>query len=85
MIGTVFAYGQTGCGKTFTMIGGKNVASEDEERGIMSKAFGHVFSILGASANSEKQFLVRCSFVELYNEEIRDLLGKKKTFQYVAT
>ena len=38
--GTIFAYGQTGCGKTHTMIGVKNDKSQN---GIIPNAFGHIF------------------------------------------
>ncbi len=70
--GTIFAYGQTGTGKTFTMEGKDNPPSQ---RGIIPRTFEHVFKrIEGMSQN--KQFLVSASFLELYNEEIRDLLSK---------
>jgi hypothetical protein len=70
--GTIFAYGQTGCGKTFTMMGDYN---NPELRGIIPNAFSHIFSYINNEGGSRK-FLVRCSFIEIYNEEIRDLLGK---------
>ena len=69
--GTIFAYGQTGCGKTHTMVG---LASK-EQQGIIPNAFSHIYGHLDDQANVEKKFLVRCSYVEIYNEEIRDLLG----------
>lgn len=70
--GTVFAYGQTGTGKTFTMEG---KTSPDELKGIMPRAFEHIFKII-ESNSADKQFLVRASYLELYNEEIRDLFSK---------
>jgi hypothetical protein len=73
--GTIFAYGQTGCGKTFTMMGDFN---NSEMRGIIPNAFEHIFGFIN-SESSKKTFLVRCSFLEIYNEEIRDLLGKDTT------
>ena len=73
--GTIFAYGQTGCGKTFTMMGDFN---NSEMRGIIPNAFEHIFGYIN-SESSKKTFLVRCSFLEIYNEEIRDLLGKDTT------
>ena len=69
--GTVFAYGQTGCGKTFTMMG---VVDNPELKGIIPNAFSHIFGFIKTEGESKK-FLVRCSFVEIYNEEVRDLLG----------
>ncbi|KAA6421900.1 MAG: kinesin KIF3B [Trebouxia sp. A1-2] len=71
--GTVFAYGQTGTGKTHTMDGGAG----DSERGIIPKTFNQIFEAIQASQVSEQQqFLVRASFLEIYNEEVRDLLSK---------
>lgn len=69
--GTVFAYGQTGTGKTFTMEG---KLDPPNLRGIIPRSFDHIFKIINATPT--KQFLVRASFLELHNEEIRDLLNK---------
>ena len=69
--GTVFAYGQTGCGKTFTMMG---IVDDPNLKGIIPNAFSHIFGYIKTEGES-KRFLVRCSFVEIYNEEVRDLLG----------
>lgn len=69
--GTMFAYGQTGCGKTHTMVGYPGT----DGRGIIPNAFAHIYGYIDDQANVEKKFLVRCAFVEIYNEEIRDLLG----------
>ena len=71
--GTIFAYGQTGAGKTHSMEGKMEPASE---RGIMPNAFKHIFDTINANQDPSKQFLVRCSYIEIYNEEIHDLLGK---------
>jgi hypothetical protein len=71
--GTIFAYGQTGCGKTHTMQG---KAEPPELRGIIPNSFDHIFDhIKVASAAKRTEFLVRCSYLEIYNEEIRDLLS----------
>lgn len=70
--GTIFAYGQTGTGKTFTMEGLRAVA---EMRGIIPNSFAHIFGAI-AKAEGETRFLVRVSYLEIYNEEVRDLLGK---------
>ena len=69
--GTIFAYGQTGTGKTFTMEGNPEPL---QHRGVIPRAFEHIFQRIAGTPN--KQFLVRASFLELYNEEIRDLLSK---------
>jgi kinesin family protein 3/17 len=70
--GTIFAYGQTGCGKTFTMMGEYN---DPDLRGIIPNAFSHIFGYI-SNEGSLKKFLVRCTFLEIYNEDVRDLLGK---------
>ncbi|ESN92261.1 hypothetical protein HELRODRAFT_103862 [Helobdella robusta] len=75
--GTIFAYGQTGTGKTFTMEG---VRSVPELRGIIPNSFAHVFGAIAKSEDDIK-FLVRVSYLEIYNEEVRDLLGKDQTQQ----
>ncbi|XP_060086319.1 osmotic avoidance abnormal protein 3-like [Ylistrum balloti] len=69
--GTIFAYGQTGCGKSFTMQGITNPASQ---RGIIPRAFDHIFETV--SVAEDTKFLIHASYLEIYNEEIRDLLGK---------
>lgn len=69
--GTIFAYGQTGAGKTHTMEGRPD---PPELRGIIPNSFQHIFDYV-ASADAQ-QFLVRASYLEIYNEEIRDLLSK---------
>ena len=68
--GTVFAYGQTGAGKTFTMEG---LSEPPELRGIIPNAFQHIFDKVALAAE-QQHFLVRASYLEIYNEEIRDLL-----------
>ncbi|VDO36573.1 unnamed protein product [Brugia timori] len=67
--GTILAYGQTGTGKTFTMLGNKNCP------GIIPNSFAHIFDHI-AKCQQDKTFLVRVSYLEIYNEEIRDLLAK---------
>ena len=68
--GTVFAYGQTGCGKSFTMQGVHNPASQ---RGIIPRSFEHIFEAIDSSENMK--YLVHASYLEIYNEDIHDLLG----------
>ncbi|XP_037388054.1 kinesin-like protein KIF17 isoform X2 [Pygocentrus nattereri] len=69
--GTIFAYGQTGSGKSFTMQG---VADPPAQRGVIPRAFEHIFETIQCSEDTK--FLVRASYLEIYKEEIRDLLGK---------
>ena len=54
MTGTIFAYGQTGTGKTFTMEG---VRSVSELRGIIPNSFAHIFGHI-AKAEEDTRFLV---------------------------
>ncbi|OQS05106.1 kinesin [Thraustotheca clavata] len=68
--GTIFAYGQTGCGKTHTMQGKEH---PPELRGVIPNAFDHVFENI--SADNEREYMVRATYLEIYNEDIRDLLG----------
>ena len=68
--GTIFAYGQTGCGKTHTMMGGQ----DEESKGIIPRTFSQI--ITETKNDTSKTHLIRCSFIEIYNEEIHDLLGK---------
>ncbi|CAL8340955.1 unnamed protein product [Merluccius merluccius] len=68
--GTIFAYGQTGSGKSFTMQG---VSDPAVQRGVIPRAFDHVFESIQCAENAK--FLVRASYLEIYNEEVRDLLG----------
>jgi kinesin family member 11 len=65
---TVFAYGQTGTGKTHTMEG--DIHSE-ENAGIVPRAVKSIFEQLDAA---KVEFTIRVSFLELYNEELQDLL-----------
>ena len=73
--GTIFAYGQTGTGKTYTMEGDRSVS---ELHGIIPNSFAHIFGHISKS-EGEIQFLVRVLYLEIYNEQIRDLLGKDKS------
>lgn len=69
--GTIFAYGQTGTGKTYTMAGS---STAPELRGIIPNSFAHIFSHI-AKAKDDEKFLVCVTYLEIYNEEVRDLLG----------
>jgi hypothetical protein len=69
--GTIFAYGQTGTGKTFTMEG---VADKQDLKGIIPRSIEWIFNSI--KSYNDQNFLVRVSFVEIYNEEVIDLLNK---------
>jgi hypothetical protein len=72
--GTIFAYGQTGTGKTFTMEG---VPEDNDLKGINTRSFERVFEGVNQSAQNV-EYLVRASYLEIYLNEIYDLLSKEK-------
>ena len=81
--GTVFAYGQSGSGKTYTMMGShdsyedkKTSAAAGEEKGIIPRALSQIFNALSddTSLTSSK---VMASFVEIYNDDLVDLLSSQ--------
>ncbi|XP_022766439.1 kinesin-like protein KIN-7N [Durio zibethinus] len=65
--GTAFAYGQTSSGKTFTMNGSSN------DPGIIHRAVNDIFQKI--QMISDREFLIRVSYMEIYNEEINDLFS----------
>nr|XP_037289010.1 osmotic avoidance abnormal protein 3-like [Rhipicephalus microplus] len=69
--GTVFAYGQTGCGKSFSMQGAPRAP---QQKGIIPRSFEHVFEAIAAADSSK--YLVHASYLEIYNEDVRDLLAE---------
>lgn len=73
---TVFAYGQTGTGKTYTMEGDRSDTEttweEDPHSGIIPRAISQLFDTL---KDQDNEFTVRVSFLELYNEDTYDLLS----------
>jgi hypothetical protein len=66
---TVFAYGQTAAGKTHTMLGSKGTP------GVLPLAVNEIMESI--SRATHRAFLIRCSYIEIYKEQITDLLGKK--------
>jgi hypothetical protein len=62
--GTIFAYGQTGTGKTHTMEG---IRSNPEQRGVIPNSFNHIFTHI--SRSTQQQYLVRASYLEIYQVE----------------
>ena len=71
---TIFAYGQTGTGKTHTMSGdmSDSLGLLSDAAGIIPRVLHSLFAKLEAD---EAESSVKCSFIELYNEELRDLLA----------
>jgi kinesin family protein 18/19 len=72
---TVFAYGNTGAGKTYTMIGSK------AEPGIMVRVMDDLFKHSKINGESHGvNFRMNVSFIEVYNENIRDLLSDSEEY-----
>ncbi|EKJ79487.1 hypothetical protein FPSE_00306 [Fusarium pseudograminearum CS3096] len=71
---TIFAYGQTGTGKTYTMSGDmtETMGMLSDDAGIIPRVLQTLFTKLELD-NAEST--IKCSFIELYNEELRDLLA----------
>lgn len=99
--GTIFVYGQTGTGKTYTMEGNVSYESRSKQKpelltakqesrsgqssstsvqtnreslGIMPRAFSQIFDYV--ESERDVQFLIRASYLEIYQEELRDLLRR---------
>ncbi|KAG9414826.1 Kinesin-like protein kif21b [Aphanomyces cochlioides] len=76
---TIFAYGQTGSGKTFTMGSGNSAfVSNPDERGIIPRVLQEMFGRIEAkkAAGNGYRVELRLRFLEIYGEEIRDLLSQ---------
>ncbi len=66
---TVFAYGQSSSGKTHTMLG------TDGDPGVMRRAVEQIFRHFSEEYTQRAvQFLIRVSYLEIYNEKLKDLL-----------
>ncbi|XP_010631220.1 kinesin-like protein KIF27 isoform X2 [Fukomys damarensis] len=69
---TVFAYGQTGSGKTYTIGGGHVATIVEGQKGIIPRAIQEIFQSI--SENPTSDFNVKVSYIEVYKEDLRDLL-----------
>jgi kinesin family protein 13 len=65
----IFAYGQTGSGKSYTMMG------PDDDKGIIPRLCQSLFEQIDANTDEHLNFKVQVSYMEIYNEKVRDLLG----------
>ena len=70
--GTIFAYGQTGTGKTFTMVGDFD---NETYKGIIPRSFDYIFSQI--KQDKEHKYNISISFIQIYLESIQDLLEPK--------
>jgi len=86
--GCIFAYGQTGAGKTYTIQGpGLDISfnnslnpEENDKRGILPRVVEYMFSNIESAhdTSSNVVYSVKCNFLEIYNEHIIDLVFKYK-------
>ncbi|KAF3782104.1 kinesin-related protein [Nymphaea thermarum] len=75
---TIFAYGQTGTGKTYTMEGDSKKSKCGElplDAGVIPRAVKQIFDTL---ESQRAEYSVKVTFLELYNEEITDLLAPEE-------
>ncbi len=74
----MLAYGQTGSGKTFTMGTELTLGIEEDNLGIIPRVIRLIFE--EEAKRVESTFTIKCSFLEIYNEDLVDLLqtGEKK-------
>ena len=73
--GTLFCYGQTASGKTYTMEG---IPSDNNLCGIIPRMMHLIFEIIN-SGSSDIEFSVKCQYYQIYNEKIQDLIDTNKT------
>ena len=73
---SVFAYGATGAGKTYTMLG------TEDQPGIMMLSIEELFKSI-EEYSAERDYMLKVSYVEVYNENIKDLLIDKADGEYL--
>ncbi|XP_039617035.1 kinesin-like protein KIF21A isoform X2 [Polypterus senegalus] len=85
---TIFAYGQTGAGKTYTMGTGFDVNFDESEQGIIPRAVKHLFKGIDQRKHAAieqglppPEFKVNAQFLELYNEEVLDLFDSTRDIE----
>ncbi|XP_043355894.1 kinesin-like protein KIF1B isoform X6 [Dermochelys coriacea] len=69
----IFAYGQTGAGKSYTMMG----KQEESQAGIIPQLCEELFEQINDNSNEEISYSVEVSYMEIYCERVRDLLNPK--------
>ena len=80
---TVLAYGQTGSGKTYTMGSGNSSNLLDDEVGVIPRVISDVFAGIERRKGTS-EISVRCAFLEVHNEEVRDLLHPDTTTKAIS-
>jgi kinesin family protein 3/17 len=74
---TIFAYGQTGTGKTYTMEG-FSYKHSSPKKGLIPRAIENIFKYIENNSNSDTTFIIRVTYLQIYNESIDDLLKSEK-------
>ncbi|XP_065879119.1 kinesin-like protein KIN-14C [Euphorbia lathyris] len=72
----IFAYGQTGSGKTYTMMGKPDAA---DQKGLIPRSLEQIFQISQSLSAQGWKYKMQASMLEIYNENIRDLLSTNKS------
>ena len=78
----VFAYGQTGSGKTFTMEGGQDSGDQQQSQGMIARTVRQIFETQERLEERGWKYRCQASYLEIYNEEIKDLLAVEKDLKY---
>ena len=73
--GTLFCYGQTSSGKTYTMEG---VPTDSDLMGVIPRMMQLIFDTIN-SGNPDIEYSVKCQYYQIYNEKIQDLIDTRKT------
>jgi len=73
--GTVFVYGQTGAGKTYTLLGKNPDLKIGDYSGLLPRTVDYLFAKIKSPEYKTHMFTIKCSFLEIYNENIFDLLS----------
>ncbi|KAF0443114.1 kinesin-domain-containing protein [Gigaspora margarita] len=73
---TILAYGQTSSGKTYTMGTSNEYSQLPETKGIIPRSMATLFSYVNSTQYKSRKFVIKVSFVEIYNEDLIDLLAE---------
>ncbi|CAM9140129.1 unnamed protein product [Chrysoparadoxa australica] len=79
---TILAYGQTGSGKTYTMGSASSARLSDEDQGILPRVIANMFDMIQSSKENSSvniSYIVKCQFLEIYGEDLKDLLDPAGT------
>lgn len=75
---TLFAYGMTGAGKTHTLFGELNQdLRTSANTGIIFLTINDLLNLVNSESYSQYEFSIKVSYLEIYNEQVRDLLSRE--------